>query len=135
VFVNPAERRHGIFKRLVRDLPAVAFRLLAETSAHDFPAEWSGADDRDMFIEKNDPFRMPADDQQRDTQFAGLDQVARIGIWARMGARSSTFPYVQPPLSSDQKADENLVCAVLGARGETLGACLLRASGFLDYLS
>src|SRR5262249_50856403 len=36
------------------------------------------------------------------------------------------FPYVQPPLSSEQAADSNLVYAVLGVRGDSLDPCLLQ---------
>src|SRR5262249_24390137 len=70
--------------------------------------------------------RMPAEDYARDTDLTGLDQLARIGIWARLGAKIIDFDYVQPALSSAQSADENLVLAVLGASGEVLSACLLR---------
>jgi len=129
VFINAASRGHGHFRRLIRDLPQVTHNLLRATHAAELPASWrtvGGAPPTFMFIEQNDPLRMPADDYARDTELTGLDQLARIGIWARLGAKIIDFDYVQPALSSAQSADENLVLAVLGASGEGLSACLLR---------
>src|SRR5690606_3894893 len=59
------------------------------------------------------------------TLHTGLDQLARIGIWTRLGANIIDFPYVQPPLTADQQADPNLVLAVLGTDASALSACLL----------
>jgi hypothetical protein len=70
---------------------------------------------------------MSREDYDRDTQLTGLDQVARIGLWSRLGARIIDFPYVQPPLSRDQDADDTLAYAVLGAPDADLDACLLRS--------
>ena len=133
-FITPAARRKGYFARLVRDLPGIALRLFAETKPRDVPPAWSAAPTqagRDtpqilMFIEQNDPYRMSPEDYRQDTEYTGLDQLERIGIWARLGAKIVDFPYVQPPLTSDQEADPNLVYGVLGTRAETLGPCLLR---------
>jgi hypothetical protein len=133
VFINAGKRQQGSFRRLVNDLPDAAFRLLAETNAYDLPAEWLASASETatpppqvyVFIEQNDPFRMSPEDYKRDTEYTGLDQIARIRMWAQLGAKIIDFPYVQPPLSSDQQPDENLVYAVLGAREETLDACLL----------
>jgi hypothetical protein len=130
VFVNAQLRRKGVFRQLMGDLPAVAFRLFAETNTADLPAaQRTGARQPQayIFIEQNDPFRMSHEDYDRDTQLTGLDQVARIGLWSRLGARIVDFPYVQPPLSKDQDADDTLAYAVLGARDADLDACLLRA--------
>jgi hypothetical protein len=130
IFVNAQLRRNGIFRRLMGDLPAVAFRLFARTNASDLPtAQRPGARAPQVyiFIEQNDPFRMSREDYDRDTQLTGLDQVARIALWSRLGARIVDFPYVQPPLSKDQDADDTLAYAVLGARDVDLDACLLRS--------
>lgn len=135
VFVNPPARRRGYFTRLVRDLPDIALRLLAETNAADLPSAWC-APRRDgssalpqtlVFIEQNDPYRMPRQAYELDTRYTGLDQFARIAIWSNLGARIIDFPYVQPPLSAHQAADDNLVLAVLGAEGGRLDACILQA--------
>jgi hypothetical protein len=83
-----------------------------------------------IFLEQNDPLRMDADDYARDSAHAGLDQVARVAIWARLGARIADFPYVQPPLSTDQEADDSLVLALIELQRQqpmrTLAAALLR---------
>jgi hypothetical protein len=130
VFVNGQLRRKGIFRQLMADLPALAFRLFAQTNATDLlKARRAGAGEPQVyiFIEQNDPFRMSREDYDRDTQLTGLDQVARIGLWSRLGARIVDFPYVQPPLSKDQDADDTLAYAVLGAPDADLDACLLRS--------
>src|SRR5215470_3435039 len=133
VFVNSESRRQGVFRRLVGDLPDIAYRLFAETNASDLPKEWRDAAKRAsmpqiyMFIEQNDPFRMSTEDYERDTKLTGLDQVVRIGLWSRLGAKIVDFPYVQPPLSKDQAAEQTLAYGVLGAADAALDACLLRA--------
>jgi hypothetical protein len=131
-FINQAFRRRGLFKRLVLDLPDIALRLLVATNRNSLPIEWFSSEppgtlpDLLMFIEQNDPYRMPRNDYVLDTQYTGLDQMARIGIWARLGTKIVDFAYAQPPLTSEQEADYNLVYGVLGARGKTLDPCLLR---------
>jgi hypothetical protein len=129
VFVNAQLRRKGIFRQLMGDLPALAFRLFAQTNAADLPKAPRGAREPQVyiFIEQNDPFRMSREDYDRDTELTGLDQVARIGLWSRLGARIVDFPYVQPPLSKDQDAHHTLAYAVLGAPDADLDACLLRS--------
>jgi len=133
VFVNSEFRKRGVFRQLVGDLPNIAYRLFIETNAPDLPEKWRTAATRAsmpqvyMFIEQNDPFRMSTDDYERDTQLTGLDQVARIGLWSRLGAKIVDFPYVQPPLSKDQAAEQTLAYGVLGAADAALDACLLRA--------
>jgi hypothetical protein len=129
VFINAQLRRNGLLRRLMGDLPTIVFRLFALTNASDLPKAARGAREPQVyiFIEQNDPFRMSREDYVRDTQFTGLDQVARIGLWSRLGARIVDFPYVQPPLSKGQKSDDTLAYAVLGARAVDLDACLLRS--------
>jgi len=129
IFINAQLRRKGAFRKLMGDLPAIAFRLFALTNAADLPKTPGGAGGGQIyiFIEQNDPFRMSREDYDRDTELTGLDQVARIGLWSRLGARIVDFPYVQPPLSKDQDSDDTLAYAVLGARDADLDACLLRA--------
>jgi hypothetical protein len=138
VFVNAQERRQGNLKRLIRDLPQVALALLSATNASDLPDAWTAAGHAGappspqtlIFIEQNDPFRMSPEAYALDTRYTGLDQIARIGIWSGLGARIVDFPYVQPPLSPRQAADESLLLAVLGADGDVLSACVVR-----DHLS
>lgn len=127
VFINSESRGRGLFKQLVRDLPSLAFRLLSTTNGADLPPRWTPAAPPStfMFIEQNDPFRMAPSDYERDTKLTGLDQLARVAIWARLGAQIVDFPYAQPALSPAQVADENLALAVLGSPGSALNACLL----------
>jgi hypothetical protein len=69
---------------------------------------------------------MSPQDYALDTRATGLDQLARIALWARQGARLVDFPYVQPALTTDQEADANLVYAVLSAELSSLHPALLR---------
>jgi hypothetical protein len=134
VFVNPEARQKGVFRRLMGDMPNIAYRLFARSNSSDLPEKWRAKEQESrfsprvyIFIEQNDPFGMSAEDYDRDTKLTGLDQVARIGLWSRLGAKIVDFPYVQPPLSKDQHADEALAYAVLGAPGAALDAGLLRS--------
>lgn len=125
IYVMPEQRRKGRFAPLVR--------AVRETALAQFPSpldtaagQGSPPEQPLIFIEQNDPLRMSPDEYERDTRYTGLDQVARIAIWAKLGARIVDFAYVQPALSESQAADFNLVYSVLGADGASLPACLLR---------
>ena len=126
IFVVPAQRGRGAFRTMVSDLPDLALALFRHTNAPDAPAEW---DTRQptvyTFIEQNDPYRMTPHDYLLDTQATGVDQLARIAIWARRGAKIIDFPYVQPALTAAQEADPNLVYAVLGTKASSLHPALL----------
>ncbi len=118
IFVAPAQRRRGHFERLVAAVGAVA-EALFEPAGAPLP--------RLIFIEQNDPVQMTRADYARDTQHSGIDQMTRILLWTALGAKVIDFTYVQPPLSAGQAPDHTLVYAVLGAQGDALDACLLRA--------
>jgi hypothetical protein len=131
IFVAPGQRRGGIFKTMAADLPALALALFVHTNPGDLPAEAeAGARSSQarvyIFIEQNDPYRMSPEHYARDSQATGLDQLARIALWGRRGARIIDFDYVQPALSADQEADPTLVYAVLGIDAPTLHPDLLR---------
>jgi hypothetical protein len=115
VFVVETARRRGYLSRLVDSVTPTARVILGLDTS--MPVL--------TFIEQNDPLRMSVEDYVEDTRLTGLDQVDRIGIWARLGARVVDFPYVQPPLSADHKPEESLVYSVLGAPSGTLSACQL----------
>ncbi|NJO32825.1 MAG: hypothetical protein HC869_06470 [Rhodospirillales bacterium] len=129
IFVPPSQRRRGVFKAMVADVPSLAVSLFNHTNANDIPEGWTvpgRSPSMYTFIEQNDPYRMSPEDYALDTHATGLDQLARIALWTRQGARIVDFPYVQPALTADQEADPNLVYAVLGARSSSLHPALLR---------
>jgi GNAT superfamily N-acetyltransferase len=115
--VLPEHRGRGYFRRILDACEAAARRSFAADLSR-VPVL--------VFLEQNDPLRMSAADYARDTEYSGIDQIARIGIWTRAGARIVDFPYVQPALSGGQEADRNLVLAVLGAGDSGLDACFFR---------
>jgi hypothetical protein len=134
VFINSPTRGKGYFRRLVGDLPHLALSLLVTTNGDDLPSAWIRSDYATLptmrcflFFEQNDPYRMSRQDYELDTKYTGLDQLTRIEIWGRLGARIIDFPYVQPPLTRDQCADDTLVYSVLGAQENALSPWLLHA--------
>ncbi|MFC5345274.1 hypothetical protein ACETK8_04240 [Brevundimonas staleyi] len=78
-----------------------------------------------IFIEQNDPLRLTAEEYAADTEHSGLDQIDRLAIWARVGARVVDFPYVQPALSAGQQPDDRLIYAAVDYPGEAVDAALL----------
>jgi hypothetical protein len=116
VFVVPQARGR---KLLHRALDAVRWLAPLSVASQAAPAEVA------IFIEQNDPFRMTDEAYRLDTEHSGLDQIARLAIWHRMGARIVDFPYVQPALSADQKPDDGLVYAAVAFPGDTVPAALL----------
>ncbi|MGA7324863.1 MAG: hypothetical protein WBX25_10355 [Rhodomicrobium sp.] len=132
VFINEQVRRRGYFRTLIGKFAAIVRELFAMTN----PAHAEAAFQRFfsvpdppvyVYIELNDPLRMPQQDYDTDTQVSGLDQLSRIGIWGSVGAKIIDFPYVQPPLSAKQEADPNLAYAVLGVEGDRLYPSILKA--------
>jgi hypothetical protein len=126
IFVVAAQRRRGVLKRMVADLPKLALAMFAHSHAPSLLSEGAAPPSVYCFIEQNDPYRMSAGDYALDTEVTGLDQLARIALWARQGARIIDFAYVQPALTAQQSADPNLVYAVLGAPRPTLHPDFLR---------
>jgi GNAT superfamily N-acetyltransferase len=114
LFVVETARGKGYF----RVLYAAVARFIAELFS-------DAAQPTLIFIEQNDPFLLTPEDYMRDTELTGIDQVDRLAIWTKVGAKLVDFPYVQPALSSDQLADHNLVYSVLGTTGDALPAPVL----------
>lgn len=115
IFVTPTARRRGLLDRLlstVAPLAGSALPFLARSPLR-------------IFIEQNDPLLLSADEYDADTSRTGLDQVDRIAIWARRGARILDFAYVQPPLSDDLLADETLALSVLDPVAPDISACVV----------
>jgi GNAT superfamily N-acetyltransferase len=140
LFVVPGVRGRGYAGRILQACAAAA-RTALQSALEQFSEQQAAPQWRQaaaavaqapllIFLEQNDPLRMDADDYARDSAHAGLDQVARVAIWTRLGARIVDFPYVQPPLSADQEADDSLVLALIDMQREqpmqALAAPLLR---------
>jgi hypothetical protein len=112
IYVVPESRSKGHFKRLVAALPEVAHRCFE-----------SGSESRALiFLEQHDPAKLDAEDSARDTAQSGLDQHARMRVWARQGTRILDFDYVQPPLSAAQEPARNLMYGLIGASSNDSGA-------------
>jgi GNAT superfamily N-acetyltransferase len=103
-YVERAARGRGMLRLLVDAVGRVASLALSGRADGPAPA---------IFIEQNDPLRLSDADYAADTAHAGIDQIDRLAIWARLGARMVDFPYVQPALSSDQDCDDGLIYAAL----------------------
>lgn len=116
IFVDAAERNRGHFSRLMALVKAEA------KASFDWPA---APPEPLIFIEMNDPVNMAPEDYALDSAHAGLDQIDRLRIWERRGARIVAMPYRQPPLSAEQSAESELLLGVLGAEGGALEACRL----------
>ncbi len=119
LFVVPEHRGRGYLTRLLHACEALARRT------------FQGLPSRDempllLFLEQNDPLRLDPEEYARDSEHAGIDQVDRVRIWQRAGARIIDFPYVQPSLSPQQEPDDGLMLSVIGARGNALHGCTLR---------
>ena len=116
LYICPSARGRGALRIFIKSLSDMIGSLFNVRSSEQVA----------IFIEQNDPFRMTREAYEKDSAHSGMDQFARLGIWARVGALVVDFPYVQPPLSPDQKADDTLVYSVLGLPGPTLDPALLR---------
>ncbi|RLK58499.1 GNAT family N-acetyltransferase [Actinokineospora cianjurensis] len=113
VYVLPEARGRGLLRRLVDACRDVASAL--------FP----GVGPVVVFLELNDPSRLTAEQYASDSAASGVDQFDRIAIWARLGLRVVDFPYVQPPLSKAQEADDKLLLGVLADPAFRLPGALL----------
>jgi len=134
IYVVPGARGRGYLRKLIQAVNEIAAHLFVVHSSPRWPAIFGKTTasgpvvlPRLVFLEQNDPLRMTAEDYARDTEHAGVDQFDRLRMWARLGARIVDFPYVQPPLSSDQSADDTLLYAVLGVQGSHIEPALLKA--------
>lgn len=78
-----------------------------------------------IFLEQNDPFRLSDIEYALDSAHAGVDQVTRMAMWARLGAKILDYEYIQPALSADQAPDPKLLYSVIGWPMKSLPAALL----------
>ena len=116
VYVESAARGRGLLRRILADVRRTALTVLDLDPDGPEPV---------LFIEQNDPLRLTEEAYAADSSHSGLDQVDRLSIWARIGARVVDFPYVQPALSADQQPDDSLIYAAIGYPGHALPARLL----------
>jgi GNAT superfamily N-acetyltransferase len=117
-FVRAGARGRGWLRRLLAAVIEEARACFVSPSGTPSPNAL-------VFIEQNDPLRLSDADYARDTAHSGLDQVDRLRIWHRLGARLVDIDYRQPALSGDQSPDEGLLYGVLDPGKTSLSACLL----------
>ena len=141
IFINAKARNRGYFRGVMSDFPEAACALFARSNAPDalHAANGSASTGRRVyaFIEQNDPVRMSREDYLRDTQASGVDQISRIVLWGRLGAKIVDFPYVQPALSANQKRIITLSTPSWGwrAASSTLRSLERTLNGFSVYPS
>ncbi|RYD45761.1 MAG: GNAT family N-acetyltransferase, partial [Verrucomicrobiaceae bacterium] len=117
LFVDSTVRGRGLSRRLLEAVATLAGRAVGDPGHTHRPA---------IFIEQNDPLQLSDEEYAADSAHAGIDQIDRLAIWARLGARLVDFPYIQPPLSETQESDDNLTYAVLGFQPDQMDAGYFR---------
>ncbi|QDX24795.1 hypothetical protein FPZ54_01260 [Sphingomonas suaedae] len=113
LYVDPAQRGRGRLKQMMA--------IVVDTIRDAF-----GVEEVLIFLEQNDPFAMDEAAYRLDSQVAGVDQLDRLRIWARRGARILDWRYIQPALTPDQQPDDSLLYALIGLDAP-LPACWLAA--------
>lgn len=116
VYVEEAARGRGLLRQCLTAVRALAPAVL-ELGPDGPPAA--------VFVELNDPLRLTPEAYALDTEHTGLDQIDRLAIWARIGARVVDFPYIQPALSVDQHPDDSLIYAAIDYPGAVIDPRLL----------
>ncbi|HMP46933.1 MAG TPA: hypothetical protein PKD99_17685, partial [Sphingopyxis sp.] len=116
VYVEEAARGRGLLRIILAAVRDLARTALGLDRAGPPPA---------VFIEQNDPLRLTAEEYAADTAHSGTDQIDRLAIWARVGARIVDFPYIQPALSAAQRPDDGLIYAAVDYPGDAVDAGLL----------
>lgn len=119
IFVVPHCRGRGYLRRITGACQELARRSFD-------PAPQATAAGLLTFVEQNDPLKLSADEYALDSAHSGIDQVDRIRIWSRLGARIIDFPYAQPALSDDQLSNTGLLLSVIGARANGIDPCVLK---------
>ena len=110
LYVLPDFRRRGFSRDILLGCAALAQQVLGGP----LPL---------VFLEQHDPLRVSADDDQRDSERAGIDQRDRLRVWSRCGAWIVDFDYVQPPLAPGAEAADNLLLSVCAAPATSIDAC------------
>lgn len=116
LYVEAGYRGRGLLRTMLDATQAAARAYLGAPGA---PAT--------LFIEQNDPLKMSAASYAADSEHSGLDQVDRLTIWARAGARLVDVDYVQPALSAGQQDDRTLAYGALRHDGDWVAGSFLAA--------
>lgn len=116
VYVDAGHRGRGLLRLMIDATVAAARAYLGAPGA---PVT--------LFIEQNDPLRMSRESYAEDSAYSGLDQIDRLGIWGRAGARLVDIDYVQPALSAGQAEDHSLAYAALRHDGDFVAGPFLAA--------
>lgn len=116
LYVEAAQRGRGLLATLIEATQWAAHSYLDATE-----------DPVSVFIEQNDPLRMSAESYAADSRHSGIDQVARLEIWGRAGARLVDIDYVQPALSAGQGDDHTLAYGALRHDGDAIDGAFLAA--------
>ena len=118
VYVESAARGRGLSRKLLEAVALLANRGVGAGEGAPPPA---------IFIEQNDPLCLTEEEYAADSAHAGIDQIDRLALWARLGARMVDFPYVQPALSADQSSDDGLTYAAVGFPLDAIDPAYFRA--------
>lgn len=113
LYVDPDQRGRGRLKQMME--------IVTDTIRQAFDVA-----DVLIFLEQNDPFAMDEAAYRLDSEVAGVDQLDRLRIWTRRGARILDWRYIQPALTAEHDPDDSLLYAVIGL-DTPLPACWLAA--------
>ena len=116
LFVETRARGKGLSRALLVAVARLANRAVGTGGEDAWPA---------IFIEQNDPLLMSPEDYALDSRRSGTDQVDRLRIWNRLGARLVDFPYLQPALSASHQPDRTLAYAAVQFPGDAIAAAFL----------
>ena len=114
--VAPEHRRRGHLRGLIDACRQGAVEAVGPSSDGKPPL---------VFLEMNNPDRLTAEEEEQDRRVSGLTSEQRLAIWRKHGVRILDLPYVQPPPSADQGAEEGLLLGVIGGSSEPLPSSLV----------
>ena len=115
LFVDGAARGRGLSRAMLGAVTSLACRGIGV----------SESEAAVIFIEQNDPIRLSSADYAADTAHSGMDQIERLAVWAKLGAKVVDIDYRQPPLSSSQATNDGLIYAAINLPGANMDACYL----------
>lgn len=107
-FVDEHHRQKGLLKNILEASHQICHNLSG--SSHPFL----------LFLEINNPQKMPINKQRLDEQHSGLNQDTRLLVWERVGASLIDAPYIQPSLSKDKEPCRDLLLACIAPQVDCL---------------